>query len=123
MEDFSATPPLPESPPDASDDVRIEPAPDHVEVELASETDNPVPTRAFATLPMVGLGGSAGGLAALQSFFAGAPTDGGLAYVVVMHLAAEHESALPQILQRCSRSTTASASFRTRSTSSRRARR
>src|SRR5690348_2559187 len=78
----------------------LEPSADHVEEELADQTDDPIPTRAFATLPMVGLGGSAGGLSALQAFFAAAPTDGGLAYVVVMHLSAEHDSALAQILQR-----------------------
>ena len=49
---------------------------------------------------MVGLGGSAGGIAALQGFFASAPADSGMAFVVVMHLAADRESALAQILQR-----------------------
>ena len=51
-------------------------------------------------VPMVGLGGSAGGIAALQGFFASAPADSGMAFVVVMHLSAEHESMLPQIIQR-----------------------
>src|SRR5690349_7230452 len=74
MNDSSATPRA--SPPQtaqadesaraAQDAASLEPAADHVEEELADDTDNPIPTRAFATLPMVGLGGSAGGLAALQ---------------------------------------------------------
>ncbi len=39
-------------------------------------------------------------IAALQSFFSATPADGGMAYVVVMHLSPEHESTLAQILQR-----------------------
>ena len=49
---------------------------------------------------MVGLGGSAGSIAALQAFFAATPADSGMTFVVVMHLSAEHESALAQIIQR-----------------------
>jgi len=49
---------------------RIEPAPDHVEEDLADIVDDAVPSRAYEMVPMVGLGGSAGGLAALQGFFA-----------------------------------------------------
>ena len=52
---------------------------------------------------MVGLGGSAGSIAALQGFFAAVPADSGMVFVVVMHLSAEHESALAQILQRATR--------------------
>ena len=62
--------------------------------------DDAVPTRAYAMLPMVGLGGSAGGIAALQAFFEATPAETGLAFVVVMHLAADHESLLAPILQR-----------------------
>ena len=78
-------------------------APDHAEEELADVTDDPVPTRAFATLPMVGLGGSAGGIAALQGFFAAAPADSGMVFVVVMHLssgARERSRADPAALDR-----------------------
>jgi len=48
---------------------------------------------------VVGLGASAGGVAVLQQFFTEMPADSGLAFVVVMHLAPEHESNLPNILQ------------------------
>ncbi len=48
---------------------------------------------------VVGLGASAGGLAALQSFFGHTPAASGLAYVVVMHLSPEHESHLAALLQ------------------------
>jgi two-component system CheB/CheR fusion protein len=79
---------------------RIEPGPDQAEESLAERTDDAVPSRGFAMQPVVGLGGSAGAIAALQAFFAATPGDTGLAFVVVMHLAADHESMLAQILQR-----------------------
>lgn len=51
-------------------------------------------------LPMVGVGGSAGSIPALQNFFSRMPADSGLAFVVIIHLATEHESILHEILQR-----------------------
>ncbi|MDB4950350.1 MAG: cheBR [Gemmatimonadetes bacterium] len=50
-------------------------------------------------LTVVGIGASAGGLKALQAFFDGVPADGGMAYVVIMHLDPDRESRLAQILQ------------------------
>ncbi|HEX4234079.1 MAG TPA: chemotaxis protein CheB [Caldimonas sp.] len=79
---------------------RLQPVPDHAEEGLADVTDDAIPTRSFAMLPMVGLGGSAGSIAALQGFFTAAPNDSGMVFVVVMHLSAEHESVLAEILQR-----------------------
>ena len=53
-----------------------------------------------ATEPVVvGIGASAGGLAALKTLFAGIEPNGRLAYVVVVHLAPDHESHLAEILQ------------------------
>lgn len=49
--------------------------------------------------PIVAIGASAGGLAALKTFFAHVPADSGLAYVVVVHLAPEHKSHLAELLQ------------------------
>jgi two-component system, chemotaxis family, CheB/CheR fusion protein len=88
---------------DAGAEARIEPGPDHAEEQLAETIDDAVPTRSYAMLPMVGLGGSAGGIAALQAFFEATPAETGLAFVVVMHLAADHESMLAPILQRATR--------------------
>lgn len=48
--------------------------------------------------PVAGIGASAGGIKALQSFFAALPERTGIAYVVIVHLAPEHNSELPQIL-------------------------
>ena len=48
---------------------------------------------------IVGVGASAGGLQALKQFFAAVPLEGGLCYVVVVHLAADRESHLADLLQ------------------------
>ena len=48
----------------------------------------------------VGVGASAGGLAALQQFLAGAPVASGLAYVVVQHLDPTHKAMLVELLAR-----------------------
>ena len=58
----------------------------------------PSPTTSSG-LTVIGLGASAGGLTALQQFFSAMPSDTGLAFVVVIHLSAEHESHLAEILQ------------------------
>ncbi|MFB9344452.1 CheR family methyltransferase [Aminobacter aganoensis] len=51
--------------------------------------------------PIVGVGASAGGISALRQFFPAVSPESGLAYVVIQHLDAEHESVLPSIIQRC----------------------
>ncbi len=48
---------------------------------------------------VVGIGASAGGLAALKKFFENVRQDSGFAFVVVVHLSAEHESHLADLLQ------------------------
>src|SRR5215831_6210807 len=48
---------------------------------------------------VVGIGASAGGLAALRTLFGAMPRDPGFACVVVMHLAPKHESHLVELLQ------------------------
>ena len=45
-----------------------------------------------------GIGASAGGLEALREFFVAVPADLGIAYVVIVHLAPEHESSLASLL-------------------------
>ncbi len=54
-------------------------------------------------LPIVGLGASAGGLEALEKFFAQVPPDCGIAFVVVTHLHPGHVSLLPELLGKCTR--------------------
>lgn len=59
------------------------------------------PTRsAAATVPIVGIGASAGGLEALREMLAPARLPTGLAFVVVQHLDPNHESMLAQLLDR-----------------------
>jgi two-component system CheB/CheR fusion protein len=53
-----------------------------------------------ATLPIVGIGASAGGLEAFEAFFCACPADSGMAFVLVTHLNPDHESLLTEILQR-----------------------
>ena len=53
--------------------------------------------------PVVGIGCSAGGLDALESFFFHVPADSGMCFVVVQHLTPNQPSALPELLQRTTR--------------------
>ena len=67
------------------------------------EPDHVAPLGAYQTLPVVGLGGSAGCIPFLQTFFAHTAEDTGAAYVVILHLLPEHESTLAEVLQRSTR--------------------
>ena len=60
---------------------------------------------AAAGFPVVGIGASAGGLAALEAFFSSmsADTDTGMAFVLVQHLAPDHNSILTEIIRRHTR--------------------
>jgi two-component system CheB/CheR fusion protein len=49
--------------------------------------------------PIVGIGTSAGGLAALARFFEQMPAENGMAFVIVVHLSPEHESNIAALLQ------------------------
>src|SRR5579871_1746648 len=51
-----------------------------------------------ASVSVCGIGASAGGLEALQKFFAALPNDLGLAYVVIVHLAPDRKSDLAAII-------------------------
>jgi two-component system CheB/CheR fusion protein len=55
--------------------------------------------------PVVGIGASAGGLAAFEAFFSGMPANGdpGMAFVLVQHLAPDHKSILNDIVKRYTR--------------------
>jgi two-component system CheB/CheR fusion protein len=52
------------------------------------------------SFPVVGIGASAGGLRALESFFKALPPAPGMAFVVVSHMAPSGPSLLPQLLQK-----------------------
>jgi two-component system, chemotaxis family, CheB/CheR fusion protein len=60
-------------------------------------------TSAGVDFPVVGIGASAGGLAAFESFFSGMPVKSlpEMAFVLVQHLAPDHSSNLTELIQRC----------------------
>ena len=51
-----------------------------------------------ATGLVVGLGASAGGLAAFKTFLANTPADTGMAFILVQHLDPHHKSLLVELL-------------------------
>ena len=58
-----------------------------------------------ARIPIVGIGASAGGLAAIEAFFSGMPgdVDPDMAFVLVQHLDPDHKSLLTELIQRRTR--------------------
>jgi two-component system, chemotaxis family, CheB/CheR fusion protein len=70
----------------------------HMESGMEAERGAGDPQREFH---VVGIGASAGGLAALRTFLRSVPPAPGVAFVVVVHLSPEHESHLPELLQSC----------------------
>ncbi len=66
----------------------------------------PPPERSAAPpFPVVGIGASAGGLAAFEAFFSAIPRDiqTGMAFVLVQHLAPDHKSILTELVKRSTR--------------------
>jgi two-component system CheB/CheR fusion protein len=57
-------------------------------------------TKGRPAFPVVGVGASAGGVEALESFFQGVPPQPGLAFIVVTHLSPDRESLLHEIIAR-----------------------
>ncbi|MCB0128010.1 MAG: hypothetical protein KDE58_37355, partial [Caldilineaceae bacterium] len=78
-----------------------EPSTEQPATEGANQQPQPRETETATqpTLSVVGIGASAGGLAALRTFFAELPADTGMTFVVIMHLSPEYESSLPNLLQ------------------------
>jgi two-component system CheB/CheR fusion protein len=76
------------------------PAPPAVEPALEAEAQASEPG-----FPIVGIGASAGGLAAFEAFFSAMPadTESGMAFVLVQHLAPDHKSILTDLVKRYTR--------------------
>jgi two-component system, chemotaxis family, CheB/CheR fusion protein len=69
------------------------------ETEIVSAGDSRNDESSSAvSFPIVGVGASAGGLAAFGKFLSSLPTTTGMAFVLVQHLAPQHESQLVQLL-------------------------
>jgi two-component system CheB/CheR fusion protein len=78
-------------------------SPDITEEALGLGIDGCGPVGELQTLPIVGLGGSAGSIQALQAFFEQTPTNSGAVFVVILHLSPDHASTLAELLQRSTR--------------------
>ena len=87
------------------------PAPAEVVVEGSAQSgvevalDVAAPQPAQHHFPIVGIGASAGGLAAFEAFFSNFPADKepNMAFVLVQHLAPDHHSILSELVQRYTR--------------------
>ena len=64
------------------------------------QAETPAPRETPFVFPIVGIGTSAGGLAALQRFFGALPREPGLAFVVVQHLDPTHKSETAELLEK-----------------------
>ena len=74
---------------------------------MSEETENSgpaadpaAPAQPALDFPVVGIGASAGGIAALRKFFSAVPEKPGMAFIVVLHLSPEHESHLADLLRK-----------------------
>ena len=83
---------------------RAKPAEEHEPAESGAVTQSTAATEA-ARFPVVGIGASAGGLAAFGAFFSGLPADAdpGMAFVLVQHLDPDHKSLLAELIRRYTR--------------------
>ena len=74
-------------------------------IEVTPEDTSPVQAEeplipAGTTFPIVGIGASAGGLEALETFLQNVPEDSGMAFVIVQHLDPTHKGIIVELLQR-----------------------
>ncbi len=69
-------------------------------IEETDGTDEDVDSSPEPAFSIVGVGASAGGLEAFTQLLKGLPSDTGMAFVLVQHLAPSHPSALAEILSR-----------------------
>ncbi|MBI4862801.1 MAG: PAS domain-containing protein [Candidatus Riflebacteria bacterium] len=82
------------------------PAPAPVEAALpGAEPAVPLVPRPETSFPVVGIGASAGGLAAFEAFLSAMPADleSEMAFVLVQHLSPDHESILTDLIKRYTR--------------------
>ena len=71
--------------------------------DATTPRDVPQPRVSTLPFPVVGVGASAGGMAAAVELFTQMPDLSGMAFVLVLHLSPEHESHAAEILQRVTR--------------------
>jgi two-component system CheB/CheR fusion protein len=80
-------------------------SPDDAPSNEATDRSHDATETSGAPFPIVGIGASAGGLAAFEAFFSGMPADNdsGMAFILVQHLAPDHESILVDLVKRYTR--------------------
>lgn len=66
----------------------------------AAATKSPAVPPPAATFHYVGIGASAGGLEAIESFFTNMPPDSGMAFIVVQHLSPDYKSLMVELLSK-----------------------
>ncbi|MCP4688572.1 MAG: PAS domain-containing protein [Desulfobacterales bacterium] len=59
------------------------------------------PPKKNSGFPIVGIGASAGGLEALETFFHHMPNDSNIAFVIIQHLSPRHKSIMGSLLSKC----------------------
>ena len=69
----------------------------------SSSDDEPAVAATGLDFPVVGVGASAGGLAAIKVLLEGLPAEPDMAFVIVLHLSPRHESNAAAILQTATR--------------------
>jgi two-component system CheB/CheR fusion protein len=81
------------------------PQPQHAAQPMIDKAETKSAPGPEARFPIVGIGASAGGLAAFEAFFSGMPaaSDPGMAFVLVQHLAPDHKSLLTELIRRYTR--------------------
>ena len=69
---------------------------------VTPELDKPASDQPSSDFPIVGIGASAGGIAAFEAFFSTMPVDNvpGMAFVLVQHLSRDHKSILSDLVRR-----------------------
>lgn len=78
---------------------QVQPVQDKSELVI-SENNNSASSEINVNFPVVGIGASAGGLEAVTALLQNLPTNTGMAFVLVQHLAPTHESMLTVLLAR-----------------------
>lgn len=68
--------------------------------QAISENNNSTSSEKNVNFPVVGIGASAGSLEAVTALLQDLPTNTGMAFVLVQHLAPIHESMLTELLAR-----------------------
>ena len=82
----------------------MDPEPSANDPGMTPADEQQTPLRSPSALfPIVGIGASAGGLEAFTELLKHLPLDTGMGFVLVQHLAPQHESMLTEVLSRATR--------------------